>query len=645
MKPIVVEQFTKFSYLSDLRLSKDEKTLYFVETKCDLPGNDYKQRIEALDLTGKKQYAVTEYRKRTPYYVLKDGLLIQKVSAGIGSEFEWIRETGIEDAFTLPLAVMDIRDFDEDYWLVLAETNRRCPDYHLLSEEEREAFEKQEKGNADYTVLDEYPFVFNGAGVVNGNRNSLFLVNKKDYSCQRLTPETMQVESFDIKGKEILYSGNDFDSTMLKWSKIYQIEEDRTTEKLYDGKMQIFRTYYDKDEIMVIGTFAKEYGAMEAGKFYYLRNGEMKLALDTELSLYNTITTDVCYGKTKQFAKFHDKAYFLSCDHENGWLFRKDEKELKAITPFSGSVIDFAVSKDMYYLIAMVGQKLAEVYRYDGKELIALTHCNEHALDDCYVAEPEPLTVDKDTPIQGWVLKPIDYDPDKKYPMILDIHGGPKCAYGTVYVHEMQVWAGKGYFVVFCNPRGSDGRGNAFADLRQSYGTPDYEDIMDFVDTVLTEYPSIDEKRMGVTGGSYGGYMTNWIIGHTHRFACAASQRSISNWITEVTASDYGIDFPIEQDFADIYHCEKELWAMSPLKYANEVTTPTLFIHSLQDYRCPVWEGLQLYMVLKVRGIESKMVLFHGENHELSRSGKPQHRIRRLTEITQWMEMHLKGEN
>ena len=109
-----------------------------------------------------------------------------------------------------------------------------------------------------------------------------------------------------------------------------------------------------------------------------------------------------------------------------------------------------------------------------------------------------------------------------------------------------------------------------------------------------------------------------------------------------MTASDYGLDFPIEQEFKDIYHAEKELWQMSPLKYANEVTTPTLFIHSLEDYRCPVWEGLQLYMVLKVRGVETKMVLFKGENHELSRSGKPKHRIRRLEEITNWMESHLK---
>ena len=234
------------------------------------------------------------------------------------------------------------------------------------------------------------------------------------------------------------------------------------------------------------------------------------------------------------------------------------------------------------------------------------------------------------------------FDENKKYPAILDIHGGPKTAYGEIYYHEMQHWASKGYFVMFCNPRGSDGKGNLFADLRHQFGGIDYQDIMAFVDLVLEKYPAIDKDRLGVTGGSYGGYMTNWIIGQTDRFKCAATQRSISNWITEVGVSDYGIDFPIEQDFGDVRNCAAELWSMSPLKFVNNAVTPTLFIHSTEDYRCPVPEALQLYTALTCNGVETRMVLFKGENHELSRGGKPAHRIRRLQEITGWMDKHLK---
>ncbi|MBQ1826529.1 MAG: S9 family peptidase, partial [Erysipelotrichaceae bacterium] len=145
-----------------------------------------------------------------------------------------------------------------------------------------------------------------------------------------------------------------------------------------------------------------------------------------------------------------------------------------------------------------------------------------------------------------------------------------------------------------------------------------------------------------VTGGSYGGFMTNWIIGHTNRFCCAASQRSISNWMSMMLASDYGLDVPFEMGFEDIHNCTKEIWRVSPLQYANNCTTPTLFIHSFEDYRCPYPEGLQMFTAIRALGVEARMCLFKGENHELSRGGKPKHRSRRLKEITEWIINHTK---
>ena len=142
--------------------------------------------------------------------------------------------------------------------------------------------------------------------------------------------------------------------------------------------------------------------------------------------------------------------------------------------------------------------------------------------------------------IGGWVLEPKDYDPSKTYPAVFDVHGGPKTVYGPVFYHEMQLWANMGYFVFFCNPKGSDGRDNDFMDIFGHYGETDYHNLMDFADAVLTAYPQIDPKRVCLTGGSYGGFMTNWIIGHTDRFCCAASQRSISNWLSFYGVSDIG---------------------------------------------------------------------------------------------------------
>ena len=294
----------------------------------------------------------------------------------------------------------------------------------------------------------------------------------------------------------------------------------------------------------------------------------------------------------------------------------------------------------------MRGQGLQELYSLNlstGEET-CLTSFNQEALAGKYVAVPQPLSFRNEDGLEldGWVLLPRGYDPARQYPAILDIHGGPKTVYGTVYYHEMQLWASQGYFVFYCNPRGGDGRGDAFADIRGKYGAIDYADLMGFTDRVLEAYPAIDARRVGVTGGSYGGFMTNWIIGHTDRFAAAASQRSISNWISMGYTTDIGYYFAPDQTAATPWDNLERMWDQSPLKYADRCVTPTLFIHSDQDYRCWQAEALQMFTALKVHGVESRLCLFKGENHELSRSGKPKHRIRRLREITGWMDRHLK---
>lgn len=644
MKAIRIEQFTNYHFLSNLQFSHCGKLLCFVETKSDLENNAYQQRLDCINVEDGSLHALSEYRKHVAYYTLQDGILIQKEgSAAHTSMFEWVRQDGMHDAFELPLIVNDVRDFDTEQYLIYATVNRKYSQYYALNEEERKKIDCEQKEDSDYIVLDEYPFVFNGAGLINGDRQTLFLMKKDGSDLHPITPETLDVESYDVKDGRIVLSGVDFTTCKGKWAWIYEYDG-KQLNTVFDQKCQIERVWYENDQICAAANFAKEYGAMEYSKFYVLKDGELELQIPFEHSLYNTIGTDVHYGKVHQFAKDGDVPYFMGTLEGKGVLYCKKDDRMEMVIDTIGSVDDFAVHQGKIYIIGMKDQSLQEIYAYKDGQLEKVTSINSEYLKDCYVAEPEPLNLNKPTMIQGWVLKPKDYDPAQKYPMILDIHGGPRCAYGSVYYHEMQVWAGMGYFVIFCNPRGSDGRDNAFMDLRKNYGTPDYEDLMDFVDLALETYPSIDPQRLAVTGGSYGGYMTNWIIGHTQRFKAAATQRSISNWITEVTASDYGLDFPIEQEYDDIYHAEEELWDVSPLKYSNNVTTPTLFIHSLEDYRCPVWEGLQLYTVLKLRSVETKMVLFKGENHELSRSGKPKHRIRRLQEITEWMEKHLKEE-
>ena len=316
---------------------------------------------------------------------------------------------------------------------------------------------------------------------------------------------------------------------------------------------------------------------------------------------------------------------------------------------FDGSVDCFCQVEGGFAMVGRTPGKLQEIYLYDSVSHTyrQISDLNGAALRDRYVGELHPagFTDSDGVDIDGWVILPKDYDPSKKYPAILDMHGGPRVAFGNTMFHEMQVFANNGYFVMLCNPRGGDGRGDEFADLREKYGTIDFKDFMEFVDHVCEQYPAIDTARIGVTGGSYGGWMTNWIIGHTDRFAAAVSQRSFSNWLSDFGCSEIGFSFDVNENGGKTpWTAPKELWERSPVAYADRVKTPTMFIHSLKDYNCPLSEGMQMFAAIKYHGVPSKAVLFEGENHELSRSGKPLHRMRRLQEMNGWFDLYLKGE-
>ncbi len=237
---------------------------------------------------------------------------------------------------------------------------------------------------------------------------------------------------------------------------------------------------------------------------------------------------------------------------------------------------------------------------------------------------------------------PVDFDKNKKYPTLLSIHGGPKTEFSNIFHHEHQVFANDGYIIIYTNPHGSSGNGVKYSDIRGKYGTIDYEDLMNFTDLAIKKYPQIDENNMGVYGGSYGGFMTNWIVSHTNRFKAANSQRSISNWTSFYGVSDIGYYFVPDQTGANPWDNLEKMWEQSPIKHAKNVKTPTMFIHSDEDYRCPLEQGLQMYTRIKENGVDTKMYIFHGENHELSRSGKPKARIKRIEKIKEWFDGYLK---
>ncbi|HBB86609.1 MAG TPA: S9 family peptidase [Blastocatellia bacterium] len=280
-----------------------------------------------------------------------------------------------------------------------------------------------------------------------------------------------------------------------------------------------------------------------------------------------------------------------------------------------------------------------------GAEPKQLTHLNDDLFSRLNLTEPEEIWYQSfdGKKIQAWIQKPPNFDPNKKYPLILNIHGGPHSAYGFVFDHEFQWMAAKGYVVLYPNPRGSTSYGQDFGNIIQyHYPGDDYKDLMAGVDELLKR-GYIDDKKLGVTGGSGGGLLTNWTIVQTTRFAAAVSQRDIADWADWWYSADF-TQFQPEWFHGAPFEDPDDFKARSPITFVKNVTTPLMLILGETDYRTPTGAGgEQMFRALKYRKIPTVMVRFPNESHELSRSGQPWHRIERLEHIVGWFDHWLLG--
>ncbi len=245
--------------------------------------------------------------------------------------------------------------------------------------------------------------------------------------------------------------------------------------------------------------------------------------------------------------------------------------------------------------------------------------------------------------LQGWILTPPDFDRSQQYPSIMEMHGGPLAQYSNAFMHEFFYLAAQGYVVYFCNPRGGRGYGDAHAKaIWNDHGGVDVDDVLTWANYVA-QLPYIDVERRGITGGSYGGFLVNWLIGHTDQFAAAVTQRSISNRTSSYGSSDINWLREITFDDEPPWENLDNYWRQSPLKYIANAKTPTLVIHSELDLRCPMEQGEQIYVALKRLGVDTEMVRYPDESHGLSRIGRTDRRIRRLEHISRWFDRYLKA--
>lgn len=504
-------------------------------------------------------------------------------------------------------------------------------------------------GALPWHEVTEVPYWTNAEGNVNGKRHQLFIFDLKSKELHSLVPKDFEVSNFWYQDGHLFLSGAQYQNHQPFQKGLYEYDftEKKLHELLKPETWSVSAVALLNDELYLAATDNKKYGIEENPNFYHLLKDthEMQLVQEWDHNLSNIVIHDmeVVPGKT---TFVHDnKLYFVATIATHNEIYTFDGEKTELVGKWDGSITSLAFQGDHLQFIANSPQSPQQLYQFekDG-QVKQLSHFNEF-LKDRYLAEPKQIDY-KDHNGDwryGWVLYPLNYQEGNKYPAILEIHGGPRATYGDGFFHEMQMLASAGYFVFFTNIIGSEGWGDEYGDVRGKYGTVDYDDLMLFTDEVLKQVPEINEEKLGLAGGSYGGFMTNWVIGHTHRFSAAVSMRSIASW-TAMYISDIGPEFVNDQMATDDLHSDDidKLWFHSPLRYVNNVTTPTLFLHSDHDFRCPIPDAYQMFQALKLRNVPTKLVVFQGSNHDLSRKGAPNRRIKRLEEALNWFDQYLK---
>ncbi|HME19277.1 MAG TPA: S9 family peptidase [Nitrososphaerales archaeon] len=637
VRSIRPDDFKLYSMLSEPSFSPDGKKVAFSAKRANMKDDSYDSEVYVADVKGGEPASFTSGKKDSDPRWSPDGSSILFLSR---------RNFGKDDKGNALYVIH--AGGGEARLLYKAETG---VDGHQWSPDSKEAYftagvAKKEKD--DVKVIKRITFWFNGLGFVYNVRKHLFKIDIATGKVTQLTRGAFSVGDYTVShdGKRVAYiaTTNDLKPYI---SDIYLMElPSRRTRKLTKSNMELNTLAWSPDDsrLAVAGDDLPSGFASHTRIWALdLKSRAFALAERVDRNKGNSLNSDAR-------AKAHgpgaivwesDGIYFLQADGGSVHVYRMAPgKNPELVIGGNRSVEGFDVRGGKLAFVSMDSTRLEELYVKDGREA-ALTSLNSKVYEEVDILPSERVSfrASDGATVEGWVMLPRSKG---RVPGILYVHGGPKTAFGYSYMHEFQAFAGAGYAVIYLNPRGSDGYSEKFADIRAKYGTRDFDDLMEGLDHVLKVYPQIDGSRLGIAGGSYGGFMTNWAVGHTDRFRAAVTDRSIASWASMWGVSDIGPWFTDDQMGGDLWHAEEKVRHDSPLTYAPKVKTPLLIVHSMEDYRCPMVEGIQFFTALKRMGKEAELVLFPGENHDLSRVGKPKHRVARLNHYIRWFDAHLK---
>lgn len=660
-RAITAEDLYRFAWLSDPAVNPQDGTIAYVARQVNEEKSGYRSRIHITAADGTKSKAFTNGEQDNAPVWSPDGTKLAFLRKKGKHQQIWTMAADGGEAEAMTDAEFGVSAFawspDGSRLLYASSIDP------AKSEEKEQQEDGEKKPGKQALVVDRLKCKADGKGLLDGKRTHLFVFHPASGSTVQLTSGDYDIHEFvwSPDGVHAAFSAKRVedeavDPDLVFTQDIFVVNcEDGACRRVTESGLVIGKLAFSPDgQTIAFFGHDRQYENATLIRLYTVpAAGGAAVCVTADLDLYlgNAAVTDMKAGGSSAPVFTPDgSAVYSLISAEGSVQFARFPLEGGYEVLISGDreITQFTATKDGQRIIFISADTLqpGELFIMDtgtGEER-RLAAPNEDFLAELKLSRPESFWVETSDgwKVQAWIMKPSGVSAGEKVPTIVEIHGGPHTMYANSFMHEFQLLVAQGYAVLYTNPRGSHGYGQKFVDAcRGDYGGKDYEDIMEALDQAIARYDFVDQERLGVTGGSYGGFMTNWIVGHTNRFKGAVTQRSISNWFSFYGVSDIGYYFTEYQICAKPWEDPEKLWKHSPLAYVNEVQTPLLILHGEDDLRCPIEQAEQLYVALKRLGKTTQLVRFPGANHDLSRNGHPELRVERLNRIAGWMKQYV----